>query len=260
MGVFLRQGLQGYWTCNDASGDLIDVSGFGNDASPAVGAIDYGQSSLITEAGGSSIRLNFGGGTSYFSVPATNDLNFGDESFSISLWSNQFNESGGSGAWVQRYVSTNQRSYNLIYISGTNTARFLVSPDGTNTNQTALDSTVTMTVDGSTTYHIVAIHDAQNDQLRIYVSPSSGSLDSGDSIAHTDGCWDANTNAIEFGRHVIGGNHIHGNMDEIGIWRRALNDAEIEALFNEGEGLPFSQFRFPGGMSRQIRKRRMNAS
>ena len=37
-------------------------------------------------------------------------------------------------------------------------------------------------------------------------------------------------------------NFVNGKMDESGIWNRALTDAEIVALYNNGSGLPYEQF------------------
>jgi len=62
-----------------------------------------------------------------------------------------------------------------------------------------------------------------------------------------------NTRALQIGRDLESGgaDYFDGKIDEVGIWNRALSDADIAALYNSGSGVAYSSFD-DGGTNMQI--------
>lgn len=241
----LLDGLEGYWEMDDASGNLTDRVN-GNDAEPQSVAGGYEDPGKV----GNAFFFNFGGGNDYFSIPNTADLLFGDESFSISAWAYLTDEGLGSASIINMWAGTTERSYVLLYSKTPNAFTFGVSPDGTNTNTTALQSSVApVTLGDDEWYHVVAIHDADDDKLILYVThDDDGTLGTPDETAHSTGCWDGNTIDIEISRlSTAGPGYWKGAIDEIGIWRKALSAAEVNELYNGGNGLAYSEFTSESG-------------
>lgn len=53
--------------------------------------------------------------------------------------------------------------------------------------------------------------------------------------------WTDNPSSFAIGA-ISGGFPFVGVVDEAGIWRRRLDDSEIRALYNKGDGLPFEDY------------------
>ncbi len=173
----------------------------------------------------SAARLNFGGGAEFYEIASDASLVFGDEDFSISLWSNQIDESGGSGSLFSQWVGTTKRSYTILYSQTPNTIVFNCSPDGTNTNQgPGVQSGLAPIVFG-TWYHVVAVHDSVNNLLILYVTPDTeSSPNAPDSAAYSAGAWGASDAVTHIGKlDPAGPGYIHGTFDEVGVWRRAFD-------------------------------------
>lgn len=51
-----------------------------------------------------------------------------------------------------------------------------------------------------------------------------------------------NTNAVNRGLGTASAYNLFGNLDEVGMWTRALNSTEIDCLYNSGSGLAYSDF------------------
>lgn len=82
-------------------------------------------------------------------------------------------------------------------------------------------------------HHMVATYDGSN--VKLYIDG-----DKKDTIADASGITNPNT-YFGVGRvEQWGTNHdFDGLIDEVGIWSRALDDDEVTALYNSGNGLPY---------------------
>lgn len=248
MGVFLLDDIDAFWNFEEASGTLVD-SVNGLVATPVGVVINYEQ----TGVNNNCIRLNFGGGSTYLTIPSTPTLLYGDEDMTLSVFVNLIDESLGSGQVFGCWYGadpTAKRSYNLFYSQTPNTYQFNVSPDGTQASQAFVQSSVTP-ISFSTWYHILCQHDSVNNTIEIRVTPRSDStIASADSQAHSAGIWDGNDQAFLIGRHdPAGPAYIKGLIENLGLWRRKLNGDEIEALFDEE---PFANFVSGQGVARNF--------
>lgn len=239
MAVNLLDDLQGYWKHDETGiGNRVDSTEFGNDMEPSglgsapsdtTGKINNGTQFL---AGGSGQGLI---------IPNTADLLFGDESFTISVWVSLTNDTEGSGAAFALLSGTTERSYWMNFSQNPNTWFWSVSPDGTAANQVSLESSA---ITFGPFYHLVGIHDADQDEIRFHVTRSDAESEIATALtaAHSGGVWDENTNDIEIGQFTATSGALVGIMDEVGVWRRALNDEELDALYNGGNALSFDNF------------------
>jgi hypothetical protein len=100
----------------------------------------------------------------------------------------------------------------------------------------------------NTWYHFVGTYDGNN--IRFYVN---GSLEA--TVPWVNGLGWATTNYGRIGAervnvygvtydpyNAFGQNPFQGYLDEIGIWNRALNTAEVAALYNGGNGRHYASF------------------
>jgi hypothetical protein len=95
----------------------------------------------------------------------------------------------------------------------------------------------------NTWYMVTMAHDASTSSVTYYVNGSSiGTVHAGEG----GGNMVAGTNALAVGtdyiNNTLGPDYFDGQIDELGIWNRALSAAEISQLYNGGSGLqyPFS--------------------
>ncbi len=97
------------------------------------------------------------------------------------------------------------------------------------------DTKSTFIPDTNTFYHLVGVFDGENIKLYINGDLEDSSVFDG-TIATpnqdlTIGCGYFSNNKVDF---------VNGIIDEVGIWSRALTPDEIIQLYNNGNGLPYS--------------------
>ena len=170
---------------------------------------------------------NFTADGQYLEVGDLSALSFGDEDFTISCW---YKGAATSGVqlFLGKWGSAGQLEYILWFYGSTEKFRFEVSSDGSTSSN--VQSTNAYAV--STWYHLVAQHDSVNNLLKIQVNNTGWTT-----ASFTTGCRDGTT-AFRLGHSVSGSTGTRAVLDEVGLWRRLLTDAEITSLYNSGNALP----------------------
>lgn len=209
----LLSGLMGYWKLDESSGNAADSTGSGF----------TGTSSNITYNAGGIINrcYTFNGSTSKVVIgnvikPTT--------SISISVWTKDGGQPAEkfvightiwSGAWKGwRFTRYDGNSAGVLLTDGAGS--FLDVAFGNNYSNDAWHHTV-FTWDGTTAY--------------VY---KDGVKNAGWAWSNTIGY--TTTHNLTFGANESGGQVYDGEIDEIGIWNRALVDSEATILYNSGSG------------------------
>jgi len=94
---------------------------------------------------------------------------------------------------------------------------------------------VDLTLSTDVWYHIVGTHDTSTGLGKLYIN---GSLNNSVQHNRNDPFGGDRTNPVAFGSNADGTyGLIDGQIDAVGIWNRALSDAEVAELYNGGAGL-----------------------
>lgn len=126
------------------------------------------------------------------------------------------------------YSTTGNVSYDIGPLSGN--MRFRTN-GGTCTSGALSDNTW---------YHVVCVRDLADtgSEQRLYINGSSV-----DTAANTNTTATGDDNEeMQIGRYYFGttgGGYFDGQIDEIGIWSRALTSTEVSDLYNSGNGLAY---------------------
>lgn len=215
----LLSGLMGYWKLNETSGNAVDSSG--NSYTGTSSNISYNASGKISRCytfNGSSSKVVIGN----VIKPTT--------AFSMSVWTKDGGQSTERNiightiydtAWRGwRFTRYNDNAAGVLLTDGA--GQFLDVTFGNNYSNDAWHHTV-FTWNGTTAY--------------VY---KDGVKNTGWSWNYTIGY--GTTHNLTLGANNTGSNVYDGEVDEVGIWNRALTDAEAGWLYNSSSGLthPFS--------------------
>ena len=178
---------------------------------------------------------NFVSASSQFlSHTDTATLDMGDIDFTITAWARLATKPAAvMGVMGKSLATGNQRGYSIQWDNVADRFRFVMSSDGTSTNQVIVVANNFGAPSTGTYYFIAARYNAATDTMSISINngtPDTGTL--------AGGAF-ANTAAFELGR-AVGGNHWNGLIDEVGIWKRYLSNAEIALLYNSGSGRDYT--------------------
>jgi hypothetical protein len=213
----LVNGLVGYWPfCGNANDD----SGNGNN-----GVVNG--ATLTTDRFGNSNSAYDFDGNSFISVSSTTELCLQNQ-FTISLWARRNNstfmgfiskgrDNGGEGV-----------SY---HISGLESgAEVGINNDTGGCSSCNIGTTPYLSNNFSSWNHYVGIWDGI--RLKLYengimVSDVNGVLGDGNALLNTNF-------PLLFGRWSLS-NYLNGQLDDIGIWNRALTQQEITQLYNQNQ-------------------------
>jgi hypothetical protein len=206
-------GLQGYWPFdgngNDASGNgrNLNVAGTGGYAPGLVGQ-----------------ALNLPGDPFDYAIRPTSDaaFNFGSNDFTIQAWVNYYNVSGIQ-VLIEKFDGGGGPGWTLVKID--NYFQFYTEGAG------VIDSPTFDITTG--VWHQLVVRRSGSEIDLFYDDTIIGSL-TGDTAAIVDAL-----DPLLIGGRDGGGLATNGLVDETGIWDRALTDAEIATLFNDGLGDPF---------------------
>lgn len=222
-------GLYAYFKLDEASGAAIDSRGtrnlanFGNPVGTAAGKINTSRS--------------FPGGNAYFSSANTTDFSPSSNHFFFSLWAKIGNLTQGQSdtGLLSKTGSSSDKQWILFYRNPTREATLSVSLNDANTFSVAA---ATAFADTTTWYFIAGGWDGTNIKISVnggpYVmTPFAGPVSPTGNIPFTIG--------LEIGS---GGGWL-GQIDEVAIWigRNDLTISDVQQLYNNGAGLPFSAFR-----------------
>jgi len=216
--------IQNYWQLDEPGGERIDVVNKNN--------LFEGDATIPNTAGRINYAADFDAvdNTRYLS----NDEFVINNTFSISCWVKLHSYS----AYEQAIWGTNAYDpVSSLYISnGTNKFEFY-------NNIIDLTLTTNIVPDLETWYHTVYI--VNRNQMYLYIN---GNLAGVSYTVGTDFINNSNTggglalSSYFYDGPGIPGYPINAAIDEVGIWNRMLNESEIKALYNFGNGLPVENF------------------
>ena len=214
--------LLSYWSLDETTGTRVD---------------SHGSNDLADNGGvsGTSGVATFDGSNDFLNIASNASLQMGDVDFSIVYFFRASNVSGARGHVAKVSAASGTTWEYYLRTNGTE-LQFNIS-DGTN------NGTAATTIANTTWYFVTAIHDSINDELRLYVD---GTLV--DTEAWTTGGL-VSTGAFALGaRPATSYAHFFaGDMDEVGIWKRALTPTEIADLYNDGNGRNYAYIEATGG-------------
>jgi hypothetical protein len=222
-GFELTDDLVGYWKLQENTGETRSDSFADNDLTDAnanvVGVSDgfIGQAAEFTEV-------------DEYLIHADNaELSTGgDTSFSLSLWV-RMNEIDGTQVFVSKFDDVSTGEYAVYAENGQ--FRFSTYTGGIGHYVDALTAEV------GEWYHLVAVHNAElgTNMLAVNVSPTNTISEV---PQHQDSAGDFIIGAFGPARQYVAKSEI----DEVGFWKRVLTNQDINELYNDGQGLTYSDF------------------
>jgi hypothetical protein len=215
----LTRRLVGYWRLNEASGSALDAHTADHDLTDT-GGVGVGTGKL-------SGARDFNGSSQYFTTADNPALSTGDIGFTISCWVKPDSISGDR-AIVGKDNSASEREFLLYLDDGVPT--FAISSNGSDEVKVASSDGALST---GTWYFIRAWRDEANGSIKIQVD--DGDADSTPHAGHVND----STTAFQIGARGNGGMPFDGLIDEVGFWKRTLNDDEHDALYNDGSGFAY---------------------
>lgn len=200
-----------YWKLDEASGSRAD----------SIGSETLTDNNTVTSASGVvSTAASFASATSEY-LSKTDDavLSMGaGVRMTLAGW---FYFTGNTMGMAGKWTGAPQNEY-LIYNQSDGTIRFYVSSDGTNAFNVG-SRTPTLNA-----WHFVAVrYDGVNISIRVDAL-------AWENLAFTADIFNG-TGAFEIGRQA-GVQYLNGRVDELGLWKVALTDAEVTELYNGGAG------------------------
>lgn len=211
-------GLVGWWPFN---GNANDQSGNGNDGTP------FGPTPAPDRYGASNAAYDFDGAASYITIP--NIAIQGNASRSYSFWL-RTGDTGSGNMVIATGSGSNQdgATFNMRLANGSQFIGFM----GGNFTGCCYDydPTGNVLLNDEVWHHVVTVYDA--DSLSFYVD---GAFEKSTPLPiFTDG----QTNYVGRSNDQTGGNEAYflGQIDDIGVWQRALTPGEILDLFNGVDG------------------------
>lgn len=211
--------LVGYWPLDDQGGQATDVSANSND-----GVID-GNPTMTPGVGGSRAYA-FDGADDRLRIPYDSSLEAADEqAVTVSTWVRKASAQGGNPNWIGLFQNSD-RAYNLQFQSGNVPAFTVYDPVNYGGNARWRTASNGATLPNGQWAHLVGVYDGS--EARLYWN---GNLVD----TTTVGYMDENTNAVDLGiaENIDSGEdrHLHGTMDEVRVYDRALSPGEVSDLY-----------------------------
>jgi hypothetical protein len=221
-------GLYAYYELDEASGAAMDLYGtrtlgnFGNPVGTAAGKINTSR--------------NFPGGNAYFCSANTTDFSPGSNHFFFSLWAKAGNLTQGQSdtGLLSKTGTANNKQWILFYKNTTRKPTLGVSLNDANSFSVAA---ATAFADTTTWYFIAGGWDGTNIKISVNGGPYATTAFAGP-VAPTGNM------PFTIGLEIGSGGGWLGQIDEVAIWigRNDLSISEVQQLYNNGAGLPFSSF------------------
>ncbi len=212
-------GLVAWWPF---SGNATDSSGNGNNGT-------VNGATLTTDRFGTANKAyNFNGTTDFISVPHSTFFNFQSiNKFTFSYWLKATTLSNAQISLLlskQSSFGASQLGFNAN-VEANYTSNFRIQ-NGASSNAYSISS-VSNTLNTNTWYHIVQVWSGS--QGSIYINGNLVAQTSGVSVV-----GDNNLDLLIGKPNWVAGNvkNFNGIIDDIGIWNRALNQCEIQALYS----------------------------
>lgn len=206
-------GLVAYYPFN---GNTMDESGNGNNGQ------NYGAYLTWDRFNNSNKAYGFNNAASYISVPHNSSLQPAD-GLTLSTWV-FFNDLSNTGSVLSKGSDTTTGWYSLRYESSTRTLDFQINfSDYIPGPRMTVSSSSTLVT--NTWYYVVGTFDGN--QMKLYLSGQS------ENTLYAPKTLGSNYEYLTIG-NCGEGYPFNGTIDDIRIYKRALNDNEIQQLFHEG--------------------------
>ncbi|MBI3241432.1 MAG: LamG domain-containing protein [Chloroflexi bacterium] len=233
IGPALREGLMAYWKLDEANNIRFDSV---NDQTPANNLNDFNTVGQAIGKVGNASQF-FATNSEYLSVPDNADLSTGNINFTITGWikldSINYGVAVADPFVSKRSWPTNE--YQVDYYSYAQQFVFHVW----NTDGSVKEASVNLSASVGVWYFFVAWRDATDSTVHL-------SIDNGPPIssASSDLTPLDSTSPFMIGYGSVGP-YLNGVIDEVGFWKRVLNEAERTALYNCNTGITYP-FNIPG--------------
>lgn len=226
----LTTNLSSYWKLEGNSNDSV-ASNNGTDTSISYGTA-YGK---ITQ--GALVNNPLSGAlTSYITVADNTSLNPGTGDFTYAAWV-KTSQTGKFMAIIWHYGSNTNNLYYLVLDASGHASFYMRDTGGVNT------ITFTDNVDlRDGAWHYLVVTKAGSTTGTLYVDGSSKGTGTNGSALNVDTTGASLFFGQQAGADAAGG--WTGDIDEIGIWQRALSSTEVTQLYNSGTGCQYA-FLFP---------------
>jgi len=218
-------GLAGYWKFDDGSGTTaVDSSAGGNN-----GTLKSGPTWTTGRINGA---LSFNGSST--EVDINKNVIDTSKDFSVAAWVQLSNTNVFASA-----VSQDGTNVSGFYLQCTNAGRFAFSMISSDSTQgQSIRATSPFNPSTNLWYHLVGVHDATNNQIKLYVN---GTLVDTQSVG---AAWKAVGETV-IGRGRYGGNPVDfwpGLIDDVHVYNRILSDQDVAVLYNSAPGQTSSAF------------------
>ncbi|MCD4818001.1 MAG: caspase family protein [Candidatus Cloacimonetes bacterium] len=229
--IDLKKGLVAHYPFN---GNAYDKSGNGNHGTV------HGATLTADRFGNANSAFSFDGKNDYINLVNNSLLNFGSNSFSISVWF-KTNKSK-----MERIISNGHWGWTKGYVLGFNhwsegTIGFGI---GSGLQKTSILCNTISTYKYHKWHHFVVVVDRNKNILSFYVNGIQegiyshlGSKTSGKNlyISYPNLIYASSSDPINIGRHYTGKEYFLGKIDDIRFFNRAINSDEVKILFKEGK-------------------------
>lgn len=215
----LTDSLVAAYHADEASGNLVDASGRGNDltATNAPGT---------TTGKLSGARSLVAASSQYFSKADNADLSLGVGDFTVAFWVNLTTQPGSMGLVWKGPNTLAGIEYAFFYRQSTN--RFVLDVS----NAVAIKEVVASNYGNVPTATWVWVAGGLSGTT-LWLSVNDGTQNTTASAASQD-----NTGTLQVGR-IDAANYLNGAIDELVLWKRALSAGELTTLYNAGAGLAY---------------------
>jgi hypothetical protein len=228
----LRSGLVAYWPLNEtATGDsnvtAKDESGRGNDLTS--------NNSVLSATGKIGNAREFVNANSEFlSIASNADMQFGDKDWTISLWFLV------TGSWVSgrmifgKDISGGREVECGLSTLNSNSLLPVFYRTGGAGDQTLIGASLALD-----TWHFLAFRHINSTGVitqRVNATTNTVTRPAGQT-------WASTNTAFHLGSRAFVGaqGYFNGSIDECARWNRALSDAELNELYNSGNGINLGQ-------------------
>jgi hypothetical protein len=221
----LLQNIISYWPLNETDGSAADSLSIHTGS-----CVDISYNSTSGKLAG-CYKFKNGGSTSRVTVG-----NIQPTTFSYSFWLKTASASTNDMFLIDNTdYSSNWYGYR-IYIGSGGMVSFITCdgashiPEVTGTAHSVVDNNW---------HHVVAVADSSANTIGVYVDTSYYSYSTTYDVSYFSGC------ITSFGQNGNNQYMYNGQLDEIGVWNKALTTAEVAELYNNGNGLAYP---FGGGV------------
>lgn len=218
----LGQNLVAYYDMEEASGTRYDLHNSNN-------LTDNGTVTQATGKVGKCASFDYTA-DERLSLSSLTDL---VDEWSFSFWAYANGNVGGGSIFSRRPPTGATNNINVEWNETGDYIRMVVYDSGGSTYKDYRADTYSFPT--STWWHVVITWDGTN--LKFY---KNGSEDTS-MTKTTDGSvtTSSTTHPIYIGGQTLTSNDWDGEIDEFGIWKKALSSSEVSDLYNSGSGLPY---------------------